>query len=258
MRITSYRYIIFLSLASLVLAGCGGVAVTPADTPVPTLPPTEIEPTSSPTSTPMRLPPIEIEPTSGPTSTPVPLPPSVEQSGSSSADGTDSLIYQDPATVDNSDLPITPVEELHTTGRPDELDISTYRLTVEGLVENPLSLSYEEITAYPSVTEVVLLICPSVFYDNAEWTGVPVADILRQAKVKPEAEKVYFKAAGGYRQSLTIEEAMSEGVFLAYEVNGQPLPLEHGYPLRLVVRGKYGSRWVKWLTHIEVVNGDAL
>jgi DMSO/TMAO reductase YedYZ molybdopterin-dependent catalytic subunit len=189
------------------------------------------------------LPPIEIEPTPGPTSTP---------------DRTSSLIYQDPANVDNSDLPITPVEELHTTGRPDELDISTYRLVVEGLVENPLSLSYEEIKAYPSVTEVVLLICPHVFYDNAEWTGVPVADILRQAKVKPEAEKVYFKAAGGYRQSLTIEEAMSEGVFLAYEVNGQPLPLEHGYPLRLVVRGKYGSRWVKWLTHIEVVNGDAL
>jgi len=169
-----------------------------------------------------------------------------------------SLIYQDPANVDNSDLPITPVEELHTTGKPVELDISTYRLTVEGLVENPLSLSYEEIRAYPSVTEVVLLICPRVFYDNAEWTGVPVADILRQAKVKPEAEKVYFEAAGGYRQSLTIEEAMSDGVFLAYEVNGQPLPLEHGYPLRLVVRGKYGSRWVKWLTHIETVSGDSL
>jgi DMSO/TMAO reductase YedYZ molybdopterin-dependent catalytic subunit len=188
----------------------------------------------------------------------MPLPPSLEQRGSSSADRTGSLIYQDPANVDNSDLPITPVEELHTTGRPVELDISTYQLAVEGLVENPLSLSYEEITAYPNVTEVVLLICPRVFYDNAEWTGVPVADILRQAKVKPEAEKVYFKASGGYRQSLTIEEAMSDGVFLAYEVNGQPLPPEHGYPLRLVVRGKYGSRWVKWLTHIEVIRRDSL
>ena len=87
---------------------------------------------------------------------------------------------------------------------------------------------------------------------------LPVADILRQANVKPEAEKVYFEAAGGYRQVLTIEEAMSDGVFLAYEVNGQTLPLEHGYPLRLVVRGKYGSRWVKWLTRIEVASGDAL
>ena len=188
----------------------------------------------------------------------MPTPSSLEQRGSSFADRMDSLISQDPATVDNSDLPITPVEELHTTGSPVELDISTYRLTVEGLVENPLSVSYEEIMTYPSVTEVVLLICPGVFYDNAEWTGVPVADILRQAKVKPEAEKVYFEASGGYRQSLTIEEAMSDGVFLAYEVNGQPLPLEHGYPLRLVARGKYGSRWVKWLTHIKVIGGDAL
>jgi DMSO/TMAO reductase YedYZ molybdopterin-dependent catalytic subunit len=235
-----YRCIIFLSLASLALAGCGGVAVTPTDTPVPAQPPTEIVPTSEPTST------------------PVPVPSSLEQRGSASAAKRDSLIYQDPATVDNSDLPITPIEELHTTGTPVELDISTYRLTVEGLVENSLSLSYEEILAYPSVTEVVLLICPHVFYDNAEWTGVPVADILRQAKVKPEAEKVYFEVAGGYRQMLTIEEAMSDGVFLAYQVNGQPLPLEHGYPLRLVARGKYGSRWVKWLTHIKVVSGDAL
>jgi len=234
------RCAIFLSLASLVLAGCGRVGVTPMDTPVPTWPPTEIEPTSSPT----RM--------------PVPLPSPLEQRSSSSADRTDSLIYQDPADVDNSDLPITAIEELHTTGKPVELDITTYRLTVEGLVENPLSLSYEEILAYPSVTEVVLLICPHVFYDNAEWTGVPVADILRQAKVKPEAEKVYFKASGGYRQSLTIEEALSDGVFLAYEVNGQPLPQEHGYPLRLVARGKYGSRWVKWLTHIEVISGDSL
>ena len=234
------RCVIFLSLASLALAGCGGVAVTPTDTPAPAQPPTEIALAS------------------GPTSTPVPFPSSLEQRDPSSASKRDSLIYQDPATVDNSDLPITPVEELHTTGTPVELDINTYWLTVEGLVENPLSLSYEEIMAYPSVTEVVLLICPHVFYDNAEWTGAPVADILRQAKVKPEAEKVYFEAAGGYRQILTIEEAMSDGVFLAYEVNGQLLPVEHGYPLRLVVRGKYGSRWVKWLTRIELVSSDSL
>jgi DMSO/TMAO reductase YedYZ molybdopterin-dependent catalytic subunit len=234
------RCVIFLTLASLALAGCGRVAVTRTDTPVPNKPPTEVASASEPTST------------------SVPLPSSLEQGDPSSASKRDSLIYQDPATVDNSDLPITPVEELHTTGTPVALDINTYRLTVEGLVENPLSLSYEEIMVYPNVTEVVLLICPGVFYDNAEWTGAPVADILRQAKVKPEAEKVYFEAAGGYRQILTIEEAMSDGVFLAYEVNGQPLPLEHGYPLRLVVRGKYGSRWVKWLTRIEVVSGDSL
>jgi DMSO/TMAO reductase YedYZ molybdopterin-dependent catalytic subunit len=188
----------------------------------------------------------------------VPVPSLLEQRGSSAADRTDSPTYQAPVTVDHSNLPITPVEELHTTGKPVELDISTYRLTVEGLVENPLSLSYEETMAYPSVTEVVLLVCPGAFYDNAEWTGVPVADVLRQAKVKPEAEKVYFEAAGGYRQALTLEESMGDGVFLAYEVNGQPLPLEHGCPLRLVVRGKYGSHWVKWLTRIEVVSGDSL
>ena len=123
MKYIASRCVIFLTLASLALAGCGRVAVTPTDAPVPAQPPTEIAPTL------------------GPTSTPVPFPSSLEQRDPSSASKRDSLIYQDPATVDNSDLPITPVEELHTTGTPVELDINTYRLTVEGLVENPLSLS---------------------------------------------------------------------------------------------------------------------
>lgn len=162
------------------------------------------------------------------------------------------IISKDPAEVDNSGFEITPIEKLHTTGKPVEMDIDEYRLVVEGLVEHPLSLSYEDILAYPSVTEVVLLICPSFFADNAQWTGVPVAEILKEAGVKPEATLVYFHAADHYSNHLTLEEAMGSGVFLAYKVNGQELPLEHGYPLRLVAKGKYGSRWVKWLVRIEV------
>jgi DMSO/TMAO reductase YedYZ molybdopterin-dependent catalytic subunit len=161
--------------------------------------------------------------------------------------------YMHPSEVDNSTLPITPVEELHRTGRPQEYDISTYRLVVDGLVDNTLSLSYEELLGRPQVTEEVLLICPGVFWDNALWTGTPLAPILEEAGISSGATHVRFYGGDGYTQTMPLEEVMAGGVFLAYEVNGVTLPAEHGYPIRLVVRHQYGSRWVKWLERIEVL-----
>jgi DMSO/TMAO reductase YedYZ molybdopterin-dependent catalytic subunit len=158
-----------------------------------------------------------------------------------------------PADVDNSTLPITSVEELHHTGRTQEYDIDTYRLVVDGLVENPLSLTYDEVLGFPRVTETVLLICPGFFWDNAEWTGTPLRLILEQAGLSPNASRVHLVAGDGYRQTMSLEEAMADGVFLAYEVNGEALPQDHGYPLRLVARHQYGSKWVKWIEHIEVL-----
>ena len=157
-----------------------------------------------------------------------------------------------PSEVDNSTLPITAVEDLHRTGRPQDYDISTYRLVVEGLVENPLSLSYEDLLSRPQVTEEVLLICPGFFWDNAVWTGTPLSLILEEAGISPEASEVRFEAGDGYTRKMSLEEAMGDGVFLAYEVNGEPLPREHEYPIRVVGRHQYGNRWVKWLQRIEV------
>jgi sulfoxide reductase catalytic subunit YedY len=164
------------------------------------------------------------------------------------------VIGSDPAEVDNSKLPITTVEELNLTGIEPDVNIEQYRLAIEGLVETPLSLTYEEVLAYPSVTEVVLLICPGFFADNAEWTGVPVTALLEKAGIKPEAQKVVFQdIAGSYRKELPLEDIIdNDNIFLAYAVDGQTLPLEHGYPLRLVAKGKYGSYWVKWVEMIEV------
>lgn len=167
------------------------------------------------------------------------------------------LIGMNPAEVDNSDLPITPVEELHTT-LPEsiEVDIEQYELTIDGKVRNQMSLTYEEVLEYPTVTKVVLLICPGYFADNAEWTGVPVTTLLEEADVEPEASVVTFRGLDEgdvkYTQSFSLEEAQGDGVFLAYMVNGQVLLPEHGHPLRLVVEGDYGYMWVKWVEHIEV------
>jgi DMSO/TMAO reductase YedYZ molybdopterin-dependent catalytic subunit len=162
------------------------------------------------------------------------------------------LINADPAKVDNTKLPVTPVDKLHTTGTPVDVDALQYRLTVDGLVDNPLSLGLDEIKSYPAVSETVLLICPYFFVDNAEWTGVPVSVLLNQAGIKPGANKVSFYALDGYGDQLPLSDVMKEGVFLAYKVDGQELPREHGYPLRLVVKSKFGSTWVKWVQKITV------
>jgi DMSO/TMAO reductase YedYZ molybdopterin-dependent catalytic subunit len=161
------------------------------------------------------------------------------------------------------DLPsaVTATEDLHLTGSPpEEVDIAAYRLEITGLVDSPLSLTYENILAYPAVTEVVLLICPGVFQDNAEWTGVPVWRLLEDAGLKAEAAEVVFHAraspspsypgasGSSYFASLPLDEiTANDSIFLAYTVNGETLPLEHGYPLRLVAKDRMGFDWVKWV-----------
>ena len=147
---------------------------------------------------------------------------------------------------------LTPIEELGITGIAQDVDIEQYRLTVRGLVAAPLSLTYEDILAYSPVSEVVVLNCPGYFVDVAEWTGVPLTAILDTAGIEAEATKITFSAVDGYRQVLSREHVQKHGVLLAYKVNGQTLPPEHGYPLRLVDPGSDGSAWIKWLENIEV------
>lgn len=163
------------------------------------------------------------------------------------------LIESDPAVVDNSNLPVTPIEDLHLTGEAPEVDIAQYRLIIDGLVETELSLTYDTLLEYPTVTGVVLLICPFIFADNAEWTGIPVTTLLAEVGIKPQATHlVFYSFDGHYKKTLLLEDIQHDGVFLAHTVNGQVLPVEHGFPLRLVVQGDYGNMWVKWVDRIEV------
>lgn len=164
----------------------------------------------------------------------------------------DSLKLEDPANIDNSRFPITPVSALRLAGGLPLLDMANYKLSVAGLVNTPLSLSYEAILKYPSISAVVLLICQGAFVDNAQWTGVPVSAFLADADLKPEASKVAFIAIDGYEIDLNLEDVRKDGVFLAYKVNGEILPKEQGYPVRLVVKGQYGAYWVKWVNQLEV------
>lgn len=162
-----------------------------------------------------------------------------------------------------------------------ELAPPAWRLQVDGRVDRALSLSLEDLRALPARTERVTLECagngraqispryPSIPWieegvSTAEWTGVPLATVLRAAGLQSQAGEIVFQGADrgidrgvehAFARSLVPQEALREDVLLAYAMNGQPLPLQHGYPLRLVVPRWYGMASVKWLVRIEAIAG---
>jgi len=141
---------------------------------------------------------------------------------------------------------------LHVTGTPPEIDFNSYRLSVTGLVENPLSLTYEELRCLPKVTDDPLLACWGYFEDVANWSGVLLYDILQQAKPLEEATTVTLISADGYSAEISLGVAMDQKSFLAYEWEGRPLPVLHGFPLRAVIPTREGLYWVKWLVEINI------
>jgi DMSO/TMAO reductase YedYZ molybdopterin-dependent catalytic subunit len=160
------------------------------------------------------------------------------------------LIDDDPAAVDNSQLPVTPLERMHTIGIPREIDVNSYQLNVSGLINNPLNLTYEDLMAYPREERVVLLICPLTFADNPLWGGVPLSVILATAGVQNGAGEIVLQSDDGFELPLPLE--IAPDILLAYEVDGQPLTPGHGYPLRAVVKGQIGLYWLRWLTGIKI------
>jgi DMSO/TMAO reductase YedYZ molybdopterin-dependent catalytic subunit len=164
------------------------------------------------------------------------------------------------------------------------LDITSYRLRIDGAVQHPLSLSYEQLRDMPSETRVATLECAGnsrVFLipqvggaqwelgavGNAEWTGVPLGALLERAGLEDDACEIVFEGADrgtpveppvppgpiSYARSLPRDKAVQREVLIAYQMNGRDLPLDHGYPVRAVVPGHYGMASVKWLTHIHAV-----
>jgi sulfane dehydrogenase subunit SoxC len=160
------------------------------------------------------------------------------------------------------------------------VDPGTWRLEVDGLVRDPLSLSLDEIRARPAVEVAVTMECagngrvhvePHVVSQpwlleavgTARWRGTPVAGLLEAADVGAGATDVLFTGLdrgveGGeeqdYARSVPLAELLSGDAILAYEVNGVPLPPQHGYPLRLVVPGWYGMTSVKWLGRVTLLD----
>ena len=165
----------------------------------------------------------------------------------------DSLIQEDPATLETTNLEITPLENFGTMGPTNEVvDPGTWRLQVLGQVKNPLSLTLPQLIALPSVERDVLLICPGFFANYGRWKGVSMRSLLQQADPEPTATQVLIEARGGKTIHYPLEDLLSDKAFLAYQVNGQSLPRKHGFPLRVVAEGYYGSDWVKYVEKVTV------
>jgi DMSO/TMAO reductase YedYZ molybdopterin-dependent catalytic subunit len=141
---------------------------------------------------------------------------------------------------------------LHMTGDVQQLDLATYRLKVSGMVDHPLSLTLDDLRCLPKVTASPELICGDLFRDSATWSGVPIEEILNLDGVQAGAETVVLAGADGYTASITLEEALKRQNYLAYEWEGQPVPILHGFPLRAVFPDLGGSVWVKWLVGVVV------
>jgi DMSO/TMAO reductase YedYZ molybdopterin-dependent catalytic subunit len=161
-----------------------------------------------------------------------------------------------------------------------EGDASSWRIAVGGLVRNPLELSMADLRSRPSLTMPVTMECAgngrarlsprpisqpwiTEAIGTAEWTGTPLWPILEEAGIEENAVELVFRGAdhgiqGGveqdYERSLSLEDAMRDEVMLAYAMNGEPIPPQHGFPVRLVVPGWYGMTSVKWLAAIEAVS----
>ena len=169
---------------------------------------------------------------------------------------------------------------LHNGGRAADVDASTWRLRVEGdAVERPLDITYEDIRAMPSRSLVCYLECAGnhrAMFDllkgrpagsppwgtgavgNAKWTGVALRNVLAEAGIVDKAMTVLLVGLdttapeGGYRRAMPVHKAMHPDTLLAYEMNGEVLPRDHGFPVRAVVPGWVGANSIKWLGRVVV------
>lgn len=178
---------------------------------------------------------------------------------------------------------ITPNEALfvrwHLANIPTSVDLDTWRLVVHGNVDKPISLTFNDLKKFEKVSFTAVIQCagngrsffePPVFggqwlngaMGNVTWGGVRLKDVLKSAGIKSGSMEVVFKGLDkavlpttpGFLKSLQLDKALEDDVIIAYEMNGQSLPLLNGFPMRLVVPGWYATYWVKALSDIEIID----
>ncbi len=135
---------------------------------------------------------------------------------------------------------------------PQYIDEASYRLEVNGLVGKPLNLTYDEALAHQKYSKAVTLYCVEGWNVTILWEGVLLSDIFKDAIVQQGANTVIFRAYDGYSTSLPLDYINSRNIILAYKVNNVTLPPERGFPFMVVAEDKYGYKWAKWVTSIEL------
>jgi len=141
---------------------------------------------------------------------------------------------------------------------PQYINRSAYMLELSGLVSRPLSLSYDQVVnEYPVYEKEVTLFCVEGWEVTILWEGIRVEDLLANTGVNPDANTIIFYAADGYSTSLPLDYIKDRDILLAYSMNGVILPAERGFPFQLVAEDRWGYKWIKWVTGIEVSDDPA-
>lgn len=135
-----------------------------------------------------------------------------------------------------------------------QLDPATFRLTVEGEVNNPLSLSLAEIQQMPLTSMIIRHVCVEGWAAIVQWGGVRLQELMNLAQPKANVRYVYFKSADGYYESWDLASAAHPQTLMVYQKNGQPLSVDNGAPLRLASPIKLGYKQSKWVTRIMLVS----
>jgi DMSO/TMAO reductase YedYZ molybdopterin-dependent catalytic subunit len=170
----------------------------------------------------------------------------------------------DPFSTPGMQAPITPLDAFYVVSKnftDPTVDGDDWTLTIEGLVERPMTLSYTDIqlreaTEFTSTLECISNKIGGSFISNGVWTGFPLAELLDEAGLKPGVVDIELEAADGYIESIPLAEALAPDTMLVHTINGEPLNDKHGFPLRLIVPGIFGMKNVKWITAIRAVDID--
>lgn len=133
------------------------------------------------------------------------------------------------------------------------INISTYQLEVSGLVENPKNYTYNELLNKQSYEKVVTLNCVEGWDVTILWKGILINDLFSEVHPK-DANTVIFYAYDNYTVNFPLDYFKNNSIILAYEMNNVTIPPERGYPLMLVAESKWGYKWIKWITKIELSN----
>jgi DMSO/TMAO reductase YedYZ molybdopterin-dependent catalytic subunit len=138
---------------------------------------------------------------------------------------------------------------------PQNVDISTYRLAVTGLVAAPATYTYDEVLSKETTyTKVVRLDCVEGWSVTILWEGILLSDVIDRSAPSAEATTVVFHGVDGYTTSLPLSFIRDRKILLAYKMNGISIPPERGYPFMVVAEDHWGYKWAKWVTGIELSN----
>lgn len=135
---------------------------------------------------------------------------------------------------------------------PQNVDIDSYELEVTGLVENSKKFTYQEILSMQNYSKRITLYCVEGWDVTILWEGVLLKDIFEAVGVNSKSNTVIFYAVDGYSTSLPLDYILKNNIMIAHTMNGVTLPPERGFPFQLVAEDKWGYKWIKWITKIEL------